>query len=246
VQAYHALTSGYVLGEIIQRITGGTLREYLAATIQQPLGFRHGNYGVPEKRLAEVARNYMTGPAPPFFIDALAKRALGVKFQEAVDISNETQFLSAVIPSGNIMASADEYCRFFQMLLNGGELDGRRLFKPGTVRRAIMPRGQRQFDRILILPLRYSAGMLLGNEPLGLYGPGCGQAYGHPGFINMLGWADPRRALSVALLTNGKAALTPHLLPFGQLLWRIARHCPPIPGRTTAQTIASKEVEEDA
>ena len=61
-----------------------------------------------------------------------------------------------------------------------------------------------------MLPLRYSAGMMLGASPFGLYGPDTARAYGHLGFANIFGWADPERATSVALLTTGKLVIGLH------------------------------------
>src|SRR3546814_13058867 len=87
----------------------------------------------------------------------------------AVNASNHEAFLSAVVPAGNIYASADDASRVFQMLLNGGELDGVRVLKPETVADAIKPVGQMQLDRTLFLPMRYSPGLMLGHNPVGLY-----------------------------------------------------------------------------
>ena len=55
-----------------------------------------------------------------------------------------------------------------------------------------------------MVPLRYSAGMMLGASPFGLYGPDTARAYGHLGFANNFVWADPERAISAALLTTGR------------------------------------------
>lgn len=237
VQAYHALTAGFILGELVQRITGKGLRAYFAEIFQKPMGFRYFNYGVPERQITSVARNYMTGPPLPFPLDFVARRALGVSFEEAVRISNQPEFMRAVIPAGNIVANADECCRFFQMLLNGGELDGTRILAPETIRHAVETVSPRQFDRTLMVPVRYSLGMIRGDDPVGLFGPTSGAAFGHLGFINILCWSDPRRALSVALLTNGKAAVSPHLLQLGRLLWRIGWCCPPVKSGTAAATV---------
>lgn len=53
------------------------------------------------------------------------------------------------MPAGNIYASADDASRVFQMLLNGGELDGVRVLEPETVDEAIHPVGRIQWDGTL-------------------------------------------------------------------------------------------------
>jgi CubicO group peptidase (beta-lactamase class C family) len=77
-----------------------------------------------------------------------------------------------------------------------------------------------------MLPLRYSAGMMLGASPFGLYGPDTSKAFGHLGFANIFGWADPERATSVALLTTGKLLLGVHAPYLVALLCSLSRHCP--------------------
>ena len=73
--------------------------------------------------------------------------------------------------------------------------------------------------------MRYSEGFMLGANPVGLYGPMTGQAFGHLGFMNILGWADPSRELSAGLLVTGKAILGGHLLALGQMLGSISWQC---------------------
>ena len=224
--AYHALTGGYVLAEVVQRVTGKSLRVVLDETIRKPLGFRSLDYGVPKERIPDVAENAFTGlfPVPPY--SWLIERALGVGIREAAAISNDPRFLAAVIPSGNVIGTADEACRFFQLLLNGGELDGVRVFDRRTVRRAIAEQSYLEVDSFLGLPVRYGMGFMLGGRWLSLYGHDTAHAFGHIGFTNVLVYADPERDVSVALMTSGKPFITP-----GQLFWLnvarvIARVCP--------------------
>ena len=58
-----------------------------------------------------------------------------------------------------------------------------------------------------------------------LLGPNTNGAYGHLGFMNILGWADPARDISVGLLVTGKAVLGSHLIPLIKLLTTISRQC---------------------
>ena len=71
-------------------------------------------------------------------------------------------------------------------------------------------------------PLRHASGYMLGAKQLSLYGPDTEMAFGHLGFTNVLGWADPRRELAVGLVTTGKPALAPHLPDLRTLTVRIA------------------------
>lgn len=204
-QAYHALTVGFIVGEIIRRVSGRELREVLHDTLTGPLKLDTMTFGLAPERRAFSPLSYGTGPKPVWPLTQYVKRILGVSFERAAEAANEDAFLSSVVPSGNIFASADDSCKVFQMLLNGGTLDGVRVLKPETVAEAIRPIGKLQYDGILMVPMRFSAGFMLGETPFGLFGPRSHDAFGHLGFVSVLCWADPSRELSVSLLNTGKS-----------------------------------------
>ncbi|HHT9110305.1 MAG TPA: serine hydrolase domain-containing protein [Candidatus Brocadiaceae bacterium] len=223
--AYHAITGGFILGEIVRRVTGKDIREFLREAIQNPLGFHYFNYGVSCEEASRVALSYYTGIPLYFPLNIMTRRALGASWEDVVRISNDPRFMKVIIPSANLFSTADEMSRFFQLLLNKGKLDGVRIFNPLTVHHAIMETGKPQIDRTVLIPMRYGAGMILGNKPIGMYGPFTQHAFGHMGFSNILCWADPDRDIVVSLLTTGKAMLGPHLIPLARLLMRISRYC---------------------
>lgn len=224
--AYHALTGGFVLGAVIEQVTGKPIREVLRTEILEPLGFDAFNYGVPPERLHEVAKNAFTGPPilPP--VSQLLERALSVHFVEAVRVSNDPRFLTSVVPAGNIIATANEATRFMQLLLDGGELDGVRVFETRTIQRAIAEQTFLEVDLTLGVPLRYSMGFMLGGRIASLYGINTPRAFGHIGFTNVFVYADPSRDIAVALMTSGKPALSPGLARTLLLLQTIAKRVP--------------------
>ncbi|MFZ5755349.1 MAG: serine hydrolase domain-containing protein [Pseudomonadota bacterium] len=225
--AYHAITAGYILAELVERVEGRSVRDVLRDVIQKPLGMRYFNYGVDAADMGDVALNYFTGVPPVFPFDRYIKHVLGGDIETATEISNDPRWMQAVIPAGNIYATADEACRFFELLRCGGTLDGVRVFDPMTVHRAVVEAGGGpELDRTLMVPMRYSMGMMLGSKPVGLMGPSTEQAYGHLGFVNVLCWADPERELSVALLTTGKPLVGSHFVPWFRVIWEIAGQCP--------------------
>lgn len=227
-QAYHALTAGFILGELVRRASGRELPELLKEWIAEPLGCRYLTYGLaPELRpLAPV--NVFTGSRPVWPINAFARRILGVSFERAVEASNSDAFLSGIVPAGNIYASADDACRVFQMMLDKGRFGERRVFEAGVIADAIRPVGPLQIDSMLRIPLRYSAGFMLGENPFGLYGPRSAHAFGHLGFVSVLCWADPSRDLSVAFLNTGKSVAASGVLQLARVLGAISRACPPL------------------
>lgn len=211
--AYHAVTGGFLLGEIIRRVTGMPIRDYLDETVRRPLGFDSFQYGVDHADLPRVAEEAWTGPDPPGPIGRMVKRGFGVTMPEAIDLANHPTFLTGVVPSGNIVTTADEACRFMEMLLREGQLGGVRVFEPRTVRRAVGETSYMEVDDILKLPIRYGMGFMLGDRYLSLFSPGTREAFGHLGFTRILIWADPERDVSVAMLSNGKPLIAQDL-PF--------------------------------
>ena len=97
------------------------------------------------------------------------------------------------------------------MMLNGGKWGRRRICAPATIARAVQEFGSRATDQTLMIPMRYSAGLMLGDQPFGIWGPNSPQAFGHLGLINKFAWADPEREMSVSLLTTGLPLLTHHI-----------------------------------
>jgi CubicO group peptidase (beta-lactamase class C family) len=192
VPAYHILSYGFILGEVVQRVTGRDLRVVLRAEVLDPLG---------------LADTYLGLPAPlwsrhvPVVTSGTGGRARQLVF-------NRRAARQAVIPAATVSSTARDLARFYQMLLNGGELNGVRILAPATVARACQPSADGQVDKFLGLPVRWSQGFQLGGpaasssrpRPMGrLSSPA---TFGHNGSSCCLGWADPTRGLVLAYLTN--------------------------------------------
>lgn len=223
---YHAITGGFILAAVATRVTGQPIRELLRENIVAPLGLEGLDYGVTSEQLPNVARSVFTGapPAPP--ATWVFDRALGVPVRDAIRISNDPRFLQSPLPSIGIIATAEATSRFFQLLLDEGESDGVRIFDRSTVRRAVAAQGPATFDGMIGLPMRYGLGFMLGGRWPGLYGAGTSNAFGHIGFTTITAWADPDRAISVALLMSGKPLLTPGQLWWLRVVRTVTRECP--------------------
>jgi CubicO group peptidase (beta-lactamase class C family) len=241
---YHAVSGGFILAEVVRRASGETIATWLEREICQPLGFRWMRYGVRREDLGKVAQDAVTGPPvlPP--VSTLLKRALGASLEDVVRMARDPRFLTGLVPAANVVATADELCRFYECLLREGELDGVRVFDPRTVRHATNEQSYREIDLTLFAPLRYGNGFMLGDRPIGLFGPDTARAFGHLGFSNIFAWADPKRELSVALLSSGKPIFSLHVVRLLQLLFEIARlpqspvsreYVPPLEARARAR-----------
>ncbi|MGH0031814.1 MAG: serine hydrolase domain-containing protein [Myxococcota bacterium] len=233
--AYHAITGGFVLAEVVRRAAGRDIRQVLREKIAEPLGLRWMSYGVAPEHLDRVARNALTGPPVPPPLSWVLARALGVGLKEVVALSNDPRFLTGIIPSGNVMTTAREMSAFYQCLLDEGEFEGTRVFDARTVRRATSEESFWELDLTLGMPLRYGLGFMLGGKRLSLFGTDNPHAFGHVGFTNTFAWADPERQLAIALLTTGKPVISLHAVRLVQLLAGINEAFPKIsPARRRA------------
>jgi CubicO group peptidase (beta-lactamase class C family) len=227
IQAYHAVTSGFVINELIRVTTGLNTEQYLNKYIRKPMGMRYFRYGLTAKEQAAVAINTSTGLNIELINRALTS-VLGAHPDMVVQMTNDPRFYRSVIPSVNLFATAEEVSRFYQMLLNHGRWQGRKILDPLTVHRAVRPQGKTELDKTLMLPMRYSAGFMLGGAPIGIFGKDTQYAYGHLGYANIFCWADPQRDISVSVMNTGKLALGPHLKALPALLGSISRECQPV------------------
>jgi CubicO group peptidase (beta-lactamase class C family) len=223
--AYHAVSGGFVLGEVVRQVSGQEIGTVLRKEILEPLRLRWLRYGVAPEDLPRVAVNAVTGPPVPPPLGRILRNALGTSLEHAIELSNDPRFLLATIPSANVVATAEELAAFFQCLLQEGELDGVRVFDPRTVHRATSEQSYWEVDFTLGLPIRYSLGFMLGAR-VSLFGTDNPAAFGHLGLSNVIAWADPEREIAVALTNSGKPILGRHVVVLAQLLQEIGRAFP--------------------
>jgi CubicO group peptidase (beta-lactamase class C family) len=108
-----------IQGYLVEKLSGQTLDEFFRTRIFEPLRMNDTGFWVDRSKLDRVTRVYTYGPD---------KKIVTTKAQG--DPSRKPTFLSA---SGGLLSTVEDYWRFAQMLLNGGELEGTRILKPATV-----------------------------------------------------------------------------------------------------------------
>ncbi len=207
---YHALTYGWLLDELVRRVTGRRAGEWLAAEIAGPLGLDLW-LGLPEAETARVGRTgRVDGPEPAGGLRSRPKRSVTEAYDDPDSLTrrafaaitpfpdqNDPAYLAAALPATNGIATADGLARFYAALI--GEVDGVRLFDPATVEAA---RAQESAgpDRVLVVNTRFGLGYMLHGPASPLLGPG---SFGHPGRGGALGFADPESGIAFAYVTNG-------------------------------------------
>ncbi|MGK2870095.1 MAG: lipase LipE [Mycobacterium sp.] len=227
VHIYHGVTWGPLMREIISAATGRSIRDILDEQILSPLGFRWTNYGVATQDVPLVAPSHVTGkPLPPPIAKAF-KLAVGGVPQQIIPFSNTPEFLTGVVPSSNTVSNANELSRFAEILRRGGELDGVRVMSPETLRAATKEARRLRPDLATgLAPMRWGTGYMLGSKRFGPFGRDGAGAFGHTGLTDIAMWADPQRALSVAVISSGKPSGHPEAKRYPALLDRINAEIP--------------------
>jgi CubicO group peptidase (beta-lactamase class C family) len=206
VSGYHAITFGFLAGELVRRITGQSVGEFFADEVAGPLR-ADVHIGLAERdlpRCSTLQAHWYTqeelstlrraqSQAHPAARAALANPSL--KGREA----NDPAWRVAQIPSVNGHATALGLAIVMGALVDGNE----RLYSTGTLRTAITGQGRCQ-DLVLRRPLEFTLGFIL-SGPEGNYGPNPG-AFGHDGYGGSSAGADPATGLAFAYVTNRLSA----------------------------------------
>lgn len=182
------------------------MHTFLREELLEPLGFETFNYGAAHDQRHRIACVERVDEMPPQFLTDMISRAIDVDVVEALGVINRDSVFDSVIPAGNIVGTAEECSRFFQMLLDGGQLDGTRVLSEEQVTRATGEQVMARLDWTLFLtPQRYSLGFMLGRKhtPLNIFGKNTERTFGHIGFSRQFGWADPDCEIAGGFLTSG-------------------------------------------
>jgi uncharacterized protein YbbC (DUF1343 family)/CubicO group peptidase (beta-lactamase class C family) len=124
-----------LLGEIVHRVSGKPLDEFTQKKIFKPLGMKNSTFNPPKSWVARVApttrdtekdkENIIRGVVPTF-------RETNAYFRTIVHDPTARR-MGGVAGHAGLFTTAGDLARFARMLLNRGELEGKRLFKPDTV-----------------------------------------------------------------------------------------------------------------
>jgi CubicO group peptidase (beta-lactamase class C family) len=209
---YHARTFGFLLDELIRRITGKTLSKYWQENFAQPLELDFW-IGLPEKENSRAATIYAAKSGKPpepaqFYRDlvtpgTLARKAFTSPYGlNLISKMNTLHIRSHPNVSFGGIGSASALAKFYSMLANGGELDGRIFFSPETIERMTVTLSD-GVDRVFQIPTAFSAGFMKDSRDAGrrMFGLSA-MSFGHPGAGGSHAFADPENKIAFAYVMN--------------------------------------------
>ncbi|HEY6420563.1 MAG TPA: serine hydrolase domain-containing protein [Candidatus Binataceae bacterium] len=217
---YHAITYGYLVGEVIRRVAGKSVGQFFAEEIAKPLQLDLW-IGLPEREEHRVAPQFNTGPEltreqmqammSGFGID-LNSRIIKTMLNIVVSIDELNKELdsraghAAEIPAGNGIGNARSLAKMYAATI--GEVDGVRLLKRETIARACEPQidGLSMPEPLSKLPapdpMRFGLGYELNRGSVPMLGD---VSFGHSGAGGRLGFAHPESGIAVGYVCNNMA-----------------------------------------
>ncbi|HYF60042.1 MAG TPA: serine hydrolase domain-containing protein [Burkholderiaceae bacterium] len=190
---YHPLSAHWVLGAVIEAVTGEDLRDVLRRRVIEPLGLgrelRPGLLPEDDARAAD-----MHEPAP------------GGGLRVLHDTTTET-WRRACAPGGGAYGTARGMVALYQMMLGGGALGDRRLVSPRTLEYALRNHTGDRVDEFMGMPMHRGIGPHLRGTTRNVRGLGslaAPECFGHGGVGSSYCWGDPRSGVSFAYLTNAR------------------------------------------
>jgi CubicO group peptidase (beta-lactamase class C family) len=176
VRMVYSDIGAYVLGRIVERVAGKPLDRYLEEHLFRPLGMHETMYRPPRELLPRIA---------PTEIDTIRGKIHGAVHDP------RAFYLGGVSAHAGLFGSARDLARFARMYLNGGELDGVRVFRAETIE---------------VFTTRQVADRALGwQKPSGTNTAGylmSERAFGHTGFTGTSIWIDPAQDVFIILMSN--------------------------------------------
>jgi CubicO group peptidase (beta-lactamase class C family) len=191
------------LGRIVEVVSGKPYERFMEERILHPLGMKDSFYFPPEEKRSRIAAAYTDEK--------------GTLVRAKVDLYKDGAKYAA--PEGGLYSTATDMSRFYQMMLNGGVLDGRRILSPAAVQ---------------VMTQVYTGDLPAGFAPGVGWGLGWGivrnaegmfrmqsiGTYGHGGAWRTIGWVDPAKDLVGVFMmqrTNGGGDIADEMNAFMQM-----------------------------
>jgi CubicO group peptidase (beta-lactamase class C family) len=219
VQAYHALTYGWLLSGLARAVTGKGMRELIRQEVARPLNTDGVHLGRPPQgaptKTAQILMPQGRLRAPVF--NFIAPKLAGLPFSGALGamyfpgiislIKGDTGFLDGEVPAANGVVTSRGLAKMYAALANDGRIDGKKYLSKELVR-GLTGRPRRKWpDANMVVPMPFHLGYH--ETPV----PGLLTGFGHVGLGGTLGWADPASGSAFAFVHN--RLLTPLLFDMG-------------------------------
>ena len=223
---YHAFTFGWLVGEIVRRVSGKSLGTYFREEVAEPLGLDFW-IGLPEEHERRVAPLIPASPPDPSgpISPMMAAMLTDPTSVQALQVFNSGGYMmpgpdgvmgfntraahAAEIGSVSGIMNGRALAGMYAPLANGGSLNGVSLVSRDTLTRMAAVSSSLSLDTIVLIPIRWALGFVKTTDNRRV--PGCTEndslllseaAFGHTGFGGHFGFADPAARISFGYVMN--------------------------------------------
>lgn len=224
---YDAAASWFILGEVIRRISGIAYGQYVREKVCIPCGMSDTYVGLPLEML-EDARDRLA---------VMFDTRRGGNGNQMP--ANSDEGITACIPGANGRGSARDLGRFYEMLLNDGSWDGRRILGAQTVAALTARHRAGIFDQSMQHIVDWGLGFLLNSRHHGVetapygYGPHASpRTFGHSGNQSSIAFCDAANRLVAVIITNGMPGEAHHQQRMRRLLTALYEDLSLTPGES--------------
>ncbi|MBI3744524.1 MAG: beta-lactamase family protein [Chloroflexi bacterium] len=185
---YHSTSAHWVLAALIEALTGKDFRDYLRHEVFEPVGLTGLFVGVPAQQQHRCADMHDVDP-----------------HLAALGDNNSAAYREAGVPGAGGYATAEDLCGFYQLLVQGGSLNGKRVLSRRMIEYVTRNHTGDRIDEALRMPMHRGMGVHVRGETATIRGLGTiahPATFGHGGAGTSYSWADPDSGVSFAYLTN--------------------------------------------
>jgi CubicO group peptidase (beta-lactamase class C family) len=208
---YHPTSGFWVLAEIIERRSGCDFRDFVRERIALALGLPELFVGLPRELNGRVADVVYVGEP----LSDEERKKLGLPPLPQTEVTetailgfNNPDARASGVPGGGGITTAGDLALFYQGLLHNRGVNGEPLWKPETLRQALIVRSGDLRDPVFNVRCNRALGVWIAGDDGFANFRGFGKtnsplAFGHGGAGGQIGWADPATGISFAYCTNG-------------------------------------------
>jgi CubicO group peptidase (beta-lactamase class C family) len=190
--AYHVVSYGFILGEVLRQVTGTPIHKYFEQQFAKPLGMTHSWLKLPLRKFRGTPQIQSGSEDQDNYLK----------------LFNHPLVRTASVPAASLHSTARDMAVFYHMLVNGGAYRGRRYLNAETIKQATTLAFE-GWDHFLDRQIRYALGFYLSGltPPEGEPGPAMGEgsslsSFGHFGNRSCMAWGDHEHGLVVIFLCN--------------------------------------------
>jgi CubicO group peptidase (beta-lactamase class C family) len=174
-----------VSGRIAEIVTGKSFDALMQERLLAPLGMNDTSFNPDDRLRARIAQTYKT-----------AERGKVLALAYNPFLTSDARIPRMIEPSGGLFSTAADLSRFYQMILNNGMHDGKRIVSQGAI--AVMTAPHSVGDRLL----NYGLGWMCNNPKRQSIRGFSDNAFGHGGAFTTHGWVDPKHKIVTVFMTQ--------------------------------------------